>query len=74
MPIQMAAVKGELQKETSMLRSELVAEKQHAAVLQVTRLATACFIQYCPAHEYRLLLTHVEPIFPDSISRIKSFL
>lgn len=30
----MAADKGELQKESSMLRSKLVAEKQHAAVLQ----------------------------------------
>ena len=34
-PVQMAAEKSELVKEGSTLRSRLVAEKQHAAVLQV---------------------------------------
>lgn len=39
--MQMAADKGELQKESSMLRSKLVAEKQHAAVLQVILVTLA---------------------------------
>lgn len=38
--MQMAADKGELQKESSTLRSKLVAEKQHAAVLQVMLIAS----------------------------------
>lgn len=38
--MQMAADKVELQKESSTLRSKLVAEKQHAAVLQVMLLAS----------------------------------
>lgn len=42
--MQMAADKGELEKESSMLRSKLVAEKQHAAVLQVMLLALHSFL------------------------------
>lgn len=42
--MQMAADKGELQKETSTLRSKLVAEKQHAAVLQVMLIAAYMFV------------------------------
>ena len=42
--MQMAADKGELQKESRMLRSKLVAEKQHAAVLQVMPLALHSFL------------------------------
>lgn len=40
--LQMAAEKGELIREGSTLKSKLVAEKQHAAVLQVTYLLCAC--------------------------------
>ncbi len=38
----MAAEKSELMREGSTLKSKLVAEKQHAAVLQVFYLSCAC--------------------------------
>lgn len=61
--MQMAADKGQLQKESSMLRSKLIAEKQHAAVLQVTLLAlysllTASVYRH-PAHH--ILQAAVKP-------------
>ncbi len=40
--LQMAAEKSELMREGSTLKSKLVAEKQHAAVLQVSFLFCAC--------------------------------
>ena len=55
--LQMAAEKSELLRDGSSLRSKLVAEKQHAAVLQVmpswhTRQSSSCattatFVQGC---------------------------
>lgn len=70
--MQMAADKSELQKESSMLRSKLVAEKQHAAVLQVICLAMHSLLGTSRnialrTDPYKLLSTQVEPIFPDSI-------
>lgn len=40
--LQIAAEKSELMREGSTLKSKLVAEKQHAAVLQVSFLFCAC--------------------------------
>ena len=41
--LQMAADKGELLRERATLQSRLVAEKQHAAVLQVSLQGNLCF-------------------------------
>lgn len=40
--LQIAAEKSELMREGSTLKSKLVAEKQHSAVLQVSFLLCAC--------------------------------
>ena len=52
--MQMVVDKGELQKESSMLCSQLVAEKQHAAVLQVISSDHFQLVRYlcycCYAH------------------------
>lgn len=54
--MQMAADKGELQKESSTLRSKLVAEKQHAAVLQV--MLVASYISFWVLQQVLLCTLH----------------
>ena len=78
MHMQMAADKGQLQKESSMLRSKLVAEKQHAAVLQVTLLALYSLLTVLYSISLRTAYCQaaVAPgracFFPDSVSSLSS--